>query len=193
MRWSGLTLLFSFLLIGACWQTTDTKQKQWDNKYRTSTGKTFVIWSETKGQSLMDIKLMGKGFQNMNDTILIKDTDPLTQVFLLDLNKDGFDEIYLITTSAGSGSYASIYGFSSNRDLSFSPIYVPEITESDLKDESLFAGYMGHDSIYSTENRLMRTFPVYKDGDANCCPTGGFRILFYKIHPGEASWVLKID
>ena len=43
------------------------------------------------------------------------------------------------------------------------------------------------------ENTLVQRFPVYKEGDANAEPTGGTRQLQYKLEPGEAGWVLRVD
>ncbi len=46
-------------------------------------------------------------------------------------------------------------------------------------------------SLY-TQPSFVRRFPVYKEGDANCCPEGGIRQLQYKLVPGEATWQLKL-
>jgi len=52
---------------------------------------------------------------------------------------------------------------------------------------------MGHDSVYIEGSRLYRKFPVYKEGDANCCPSGGTKTIKYTLKKGEASWQLVID
>ena len=52
---------------------------------------------------------------------------------------------------------------------------------------------MGHDAFAVVENRFVQRFPVYKPGDTNASPTGGMRQLHYKLVPGEAGWVLKLD
>jgi hypothetical protein len=36
----------------------------------------------------------------------------------------------------------------------------------------------------------MRKFPIYLDGDPNCCPTGGHSTIIYDLKAGEASWKL---
>lgn len=43
------------------------------------------------------------------------------------------------------------------------------------------------------ENTFVRRFPVYKHGDTNASPTGGYRQFQYKLKPGEAAWQMKID
>ena len=100
-----------------------------------------------------------------------------------DLNSDGFPEILIYTTSAGSGSYGNVIGYSVNNGKSISQIYFPEISEN--KEAS--SGYMGHDEFAIIETTLARRFPVYKDGDTNNNPTGGTRQIDYKLKDGETS------
>ena len=40
---------------------------------------------------------------------------------------------------------------------------------------------------------LVRRFPIYKDGDSDAKPTGGTRQFQYKLTPGEAGWILRLD
>ena len=161
--------------------------------FKTSTGKSIRLIPQQKSSSLFDIKIIPMDFQNSADTITLTDTDPLQHVWVKDLDGNGYDELYLITSAAGSGSYGTIYGFASNQDLSMTPVYVPEISEKDLLADGDFYGYMGHDSIYAEKNRIYRKYPIYKEGDANCCPSGGNKTLSYYLKAGEATWILAID
>lgn len=167
-------------------------QNKINSVHQTRSGKSFQLIINKNERSLNDITIVPTGFENTTDSLIINDADPVTQAFVADLNGDGFEEFYLITTSAGSGSYSSIHGIASNSDKSATPVYVPEISEHDLSDSMKFQGYMGHDSIYLQEGFIARKFPVYKEGDANCCPTGGYKTLRHYLEAGEASWVLKI-
>ena len=106
-----------------------------------------------------------------------------------DLNMDGSPEIYVYVTSAGNGSYGSLVAYSANRLKSLSGIYLPPITEE--KQASI--GYMGHDEFAVVESVLVQRFPVYRDTDTNAKPTGGTRQVQYKLFPGEAGWILKVD
>jgi hypothetical protein len=115
--------------------------------------------------------------------------DPLTDVFIVDLDENGFDEIYIITTSAGSGSYGNVLGFASNRDKSLSMINCTDLQYN----EEFSKGYRGQDSFTIQNNKLVRAFPVYNEGDTNQNPTGGKRKLIYGLNPGEAMWQLKIE
>ena len=106
-----------------------------------------------------------------------------------DLNGDGSPEIYAYVQSVGSGSYGSLAAYSANTRKSLSEIYLPPITD----DPSAARGYMGHDEFAVGEGRLLRRFPVYRDGDSNAKPTGGMRQLQYRLEPGEAGWILRVD
>ena len=163
------------------------------NEYRlkTKTGKGFLVKELKESASLGTIYVIPEGFMNTTDTFVIREADPVAEVFTADLNGDGFDELYVVTRSAGSGSYATVHAWSSNRDKSVTPVYVRELPEKEKRE--VFKGYMGHDSVYVEDNRLVRKFPVYKNGDANCCPSGGTKVVKYALKQGEASWLLEID
>jgi hypothetical protein len=158
-------------------------------EYTTNTGKTIII-SETHpvGQSLSTIAISTKDFEH-NYKEIYEDRDPVSDVFLADLDGNGFDEIYIITTSAGSGSHGTVMGFASNKDKSLSMIHFPERKKGDEN----FEGYMGHDIFMIEDQKLVRIFPVYNEGDTNQNPTGGLRKLIYGLFPGEAMWQLKVE
>jgi hypothetical protein len=156
--------------------------------YETRSGKSlFIEESHPLGLSLSTIHLKSSGFEH-DLTEIIEDSDPIQTVYVADLDKNGFDEFYIITTSSGSGSYGNIIAFASNRDKSLSMIHFPGVEEGD----ELFTGYMGHDQFQLSENVLIRSFPIYLPSDNNTNPTGGTREIVYKLFPGEASWQLKI-
>jgi hypothetical protein len=194
----GSALTLSILLVVAVLVSTvgliscsDTKDTSSDDpkEYKTKTGKTIII-SETHpvGRSLSTIEISTKDFGH-NYQEIYKDRDSISDVFVADLDGNGFDEIYIITTSAGSGSYGTVLGFSSNKDISLSMINFPEIQK---RDEN-FEGYMGHDTFRIEDQKLVRIFPVYNEGDTNQNPTGGTRKLVYGLYPGEAMWQLKVE
>jgi len=169
----------------------DTKYSLSDapTEYKTKTGKTIIV-SETHpvSQSLSTIRISTKGFEH-NHGEVYEDRDPISDVFVADLDGNGFDEIYIITTSAGSGSYGTVLGFASNKDKSLSMINFPEIRKGDEN----FEGYMGHDTFKIEDQNLVRVFSMYNEGDTNQNPTGGTRKLVYGLYPGEAMWQLRID
>lgn len=156
--------------------------------FKTRTGKMIIVSeAHPMGQSLSNIEISTSGFEH-NYPEMYEDRDPISNVFLADLDNNGFDEIYIITTSAGSGSYGNVLGFASNNDKSLSMINFPE-----MQNEVNFKGYRGHDTFTIKDHKLVRTFPIYNEGDTNLSPTKGTRKLVYSLYPGEAMWQLKIE
>lgn len=108
---------------------------------------------------------------------------------IADLDADGWPEIYIYVSSAGSGSYGSLVAYAVNNGKSITPIYLRPLTD----DPVASTGYMGHDDFAVVENRLIQRFPIYLEGDTNSAPTGGTRQLQYRLTPGEAGWILETD
>jgi hypothetical protein len=113
----------------------------------------------------------------------------VTNVEVDDLNADGYPEVFIYVSSAGSGSYGSLIAYASNRNQSLSRIYLPPIEE----DPATAVGYMGHDQFAVGEGSLLRRFPVYRSGDLNARPSGGIRQIQYKLQVGEEGWKLRPD
>jgi hypothetical protein len=113
----------------------------------------------------------------------------ITNVEVEDLDANGYPEIYVYVTSAGSGSYGSLIAYASNTNKSMSEIYLPSLED----DAEVSRGYMGHDEFAVGEGNLIRRFPVYREGDSNAEPSGGTRQIQYKLEAGEAGWVLRQD
>ena len=114
-------------------------------EFKTSTGKKiFVTEKHPNGLSLSTIEIRSSGFDyNLDQTI--EDSDPIKEVIITDLDNNGFDELYIITVSSGSGSYGNVLAFASNRDKSLSRINFPEFQEG----AKIFEGYMGHSNSQS--------------------------------------------
>jgi hypothetical protein len=183
-----VAMLFSTVGLISCSDTKDTLSDV-PKEYKTKTGKTIII-SETHptGQSLSTIEIRTKDFEH-NYQEIYEDRDSISDVFVADIDGNGFDEIYIITTSAGSGSYGTVLGFASNKDKSLSMINFPEIQKGDEN----FKGYMGHDIFKIEDQKLVRIFPIFNEGDTNQNPTGGTRKLVYGLYLGEAMWQLKVE
>lgn len=185
-------LVASILICLSCLSSCSNAQNNpthLSKEFKTKTGKTITV-TETHpvGQSLSTIEIKTKDFEH-NRPEIYENVNPISDILIADLDDNGFDEIYLITTSQGSGSYGNVLGFASNKDKSLSMINFPE---PEIEDKT-FEGYMGHDSFTIENNKLIRTFPIYNKGDTNQNPTGGKRKLIYGLYPGEAMWQLKID
>ncbi len=148
---------------------------------------TFHVTCANEG-SLNDVTIVPAGLED-NSPITVKEADgTVSGAEVADLNKDGSPEIYVYLTSAGSGSYGSLIAYSANKKKSLSRIFLPPLADDKVNS----SGYMGHDRFFIKANHLIRSFPVYKDGDSNAKSTGGTRTLKYELIPGEATWQLKL-
>jgi hypothetical protein len=133
-----------------------------------------------------DIILQPKGLKSVNDPVSLSVDGLLTRAFLEDADSDNSPEVFLILTNPGSGSHGKILAFSTNGKKALTPIVIDEPAPKHLE------GYMGHDAFEVMENTLIRRFPVYKAGDTNASPSGGWRQIQYKLKPGEAAWHFRI-
>ena len=139
--------------------------------------------------SINKLTIVPSGLEIDSSTITREIDGTVTGAEVADLNADGSPEIYVYVASAGSGSYGSLVAYAANRRKSMSEIHLPPIAEN----KTAAKGYMGHDEFAVVERTLVRRFPVYRDGDTNARPTGGMRQLQYRLMPGEAGWILKLD
>jgi hypothetical protein len=149
----------------------------------TSSGKTIIVEeSHPIGASLSDFSVYFKG--DTTTRLSSKDQDPMSSHLLADLDGNGFDELYVITTSAGSGSYGNVCGFASNKDQSFSLINFPELNEQDIAKGGSFEGYEGKDSYGIKGQRLIRRFQVDEKGEKK------MKSIHYTLQKTEAGFAL---
>jgi len=100
----------------------------------------------------------------------------VTDAAVADLDADGLPELYVTSTSAGSGSYGELFGltFRAEGGLAY-------IDLTDAQGTPALRGYQGHDRFDVRDRTLTRTFPVYRPGDPNARPGGGTRVLRYRL------------
>jgi hypothetical protein len=139
--------------------------------------------------SINHLTLTPFGLELNNESIQQEVDGTITNAEIGDLDANGFPEIYIYVSSAGSGSYGSLTAWAVNEGKSISPVYLPALDD----DPTYSRGYMGHDTFFIEQNTLIRRFPIYQQGDTNSNPSGGHRQLHYKLKPGEAGWVLSLE
>ncbi len=182
--------------------------------YRTSEDSIFVYWDPTIGSADNSVEVSGykqklqmqgvtfhlsatnQGSLNNltiapvgveQDDLIKEEIDgSVAGAEIADLDSNGYPEIYVYITSAGSGSYGSLAAFAVNKGISITPIYLPEISVEEQP------GYQGHDEFRIDGKSLIRSFPIYQSGDSNAQASGGTRQLEYKLRAGEAGWVLDL-
>ena len=138
------------------------------------------------------IHVRGVGFQNSNNTIFLNDVEPFESALIADIDSNGFEELYIITRSVGSGSFAKIYGIATMDGSSYKLIFNPENDKKVNYNFDYLDQYRGHDSIYIENKQLRRSFPLFNENDKKCCPTEGKRILTYKLVTYENALTLHV-
>lgn len=103
-----------------------------------------------------------------------------------DLDGNRFPELYVYTASYGSGSFGRVYAWQ------FLPDRKADVALPNWRAEST-KGYMGHDSLWVDEGILCRKYPVYRFGDANAEPSGGYQMIRYKLRPAGAGYSLVAE
>lgn len=100
-----------------------------------------------------------------------------------DLDNNRFPEVYVYSTSDGSGSFGRVYAWQ----------FLPE-RKADIMAASWSlpadSGYMGHDSLWVERDVLCRKYPVYQSGDGNSEPTGGAHLIRYQLKPSGTKFAL---
>jgi hypothetical protein len=148
----------------------------------------FRVRSANQG-SINTLYIIPAGLEIDNSPIERTINGTVTGAEVADLNGDGFPEIYVYVTSAGSASHGWLVAYAANRRKSLSEIHLPLLAQ----DKAASIGYMGHDEFAVVESVLVHRFPVYRDADTNAKSTGGTRQLRYTLVAGEAGWILKVD
>ncbi len=148
----------------------------------------FTVHSPAEGSlNELTVQIAGLSTADLMERQKIDGTAYRAEV--ADLDANGWPEIYIYISSAGSGSYGSLIAYGVNNGKSATPIYLPELAPGAAASE----GYSGHDEFAVVENRLVRRYPLYKQGDVNAQPNGGTRQLQYRLVAGEAGWLLQVD
>ncbi len=151
-------------------------------------GFSFAIEATNEG-SINKLKIVPTGLTADNSPAESEIDGTVSGAEIGDLDGNGFPEVYVYVTSAGSGGYGSLVAYAVNNGKSMTPIFLPDIAD----DPKASKGYMGHDAFAVLENVLGRRFPIYNEGDTNSEPTGKTRQLQYKLKAGEAGWVLQLS
>lgn len=148
-------------------------------------GVTFKVTSPNL-KSGNTVTITPAGLAEDHRPVTIEIIGTISRIETGDINVDGSPEIYIY---AQDGEGTNLIGYSANHKKSLSQIFLP-----DLKDDAKNAiGYRGHDEFAVVENSLARRFPIFPEDEAETKPTGKMRQLQYKLHPGEAGWVLKVE
>jgi hypothetical protein len=154
-------------------------------KGETLQGITFKVTSPNT-PSGNSATLTPSGLEADNQPITAPVNGIITRIEVADINVDGSPEIYIY---GFDGTSQTVLAYGANKKKSLSQIFLPE-----LKDDAKNAkGYRGRDEFAVVEGILARRFPIFPEDAAESKPTSKIRQLQYKLHAGEAGWMLKVD
>jgi hypothetical protein len=99
-----------------------------------------------------------------------------------DLNSDGYPDLLLVIYTDSNAIFGTAWGFISEANKAI----VPAVLADPMMDPKINTGYKGHDQISLMEGSLLQKFPIYKTGDDKDHPTGGTRVVMYRLARGES-------
>ena len=132
---------------------------------------TFSVISSPSNASDIHVELAGLANGDWSQDLKVE--GHLANAYLLDLNQDGFSELYLaIALTDDSGDFV-IKGIASYRDKSAGEIYVKDSKE---------IRKMKTDKVYEEGGKLMRSYENEK---------GETVVINYELIKGETSFILR--
>ena len=150
----------------------------------------FVFEVSASGEgSLQLLTIKPAGFSENNKDIQLEADGMVTKAETADLDRDGFPELLVYTTSAGSGSYGSVIAYTVLQGRELSRIDFPETANHPEAGK----GYMGHDTFAVVNSTLVQRFKVYDEHDSNSNPTGPLRTITYRMQKTKKTNRFLVD
>lgn len=194
------------LLLSACGGEAETDSNEYadsalyiprteltsSSQLTTTTGKTWtVIQTPMLDSSLVNIVVYAAGYSSDTLSFALGETDPVTELRLEDLDKDGFQELYIVTQSPDNQAFGTVYGFYPEQDESIVLISFEGATPYTMKEGEPYEGYRGHDKFSFDKGTLTNSIPVFRPDDADESPGGGTRTIAYELTKGNAVMRLR--
>ncbi|MBG8553649.1 hypothetical protein [Hymenobacter guriensis] len=140
----------------------------------------FLVQTTGEGSSRQLSVRAEKGGRELTTTTQILDGS-VADAVVTNLNDDKYPELLVFVSDAGTGSYGQLVGYEF-MNQGRRAITLPALAGAAA------AGYQGHDDFRVEGQELLRTFPVYSEADANCCPSSGKRTIRYQLLEGIATF-----
>ena len=175
-RRRSLTACALAALCAACAPTASRSMSGAFDRTLERDGVRFRVRCDNSG-SLNTVRIDTRG-RHGNHAQVEERTGLVVDAAVGDLDADGVPELDVITASVGSGSYGEVLGitFAATGGLQ-------SIALTDDADSPALLGYQGHDRFEVRDRTLLRRFPVYRPGDPNARPSGGARVVRYRLLP----------
>lgn len=160
-------------------------------EYRTKSGKIICI-TETHPikENLSTVTISSASLQ-LETPIVLKDINPIEKVIVADLNKDGYDEIYITTRSVDTNSFSELFGFASNQDKGLTQINL-HINRKESEKGGIFDGCLGHEIYTFEKEAIVLEFPIYNEKNGNSKPTGATRVITYTLNSDKSGYNLEV-
>jgi hypothetical protein len=149
-------------------------------------GYAFDVAAKAEGAT-SELTIIPHGLREQRGPIIVKIEGAVSGAEIADLDGNGFPELYVYLSSAGSGRYGSLVGYAVNKGKTMTEIYLPPVSEN----AKLRSGYRGYDEFAVVEGTFVQRFPIFRTGESS--PSGKTRQLQYKLKQGEAGWTLRLD
>lgn len=144
---------------------------------------------EVKPGLTLDIVSWGRGSDSLGGYLILRSDSSrlsyrsvsgelkgkIVDAWNMDLDTDGNPELYIQASSESKDNYLNMYVYEFNDNGSYQQIRFPELSSS-LKE-----GYLGKDSMYLREGKLIREFPVYSNQDTSIKKGSSVRKIEYAI------------
>ena len=176
-----LFFVFSFINVHAQFNRVDTTLKIGKVGYHVKCA------NKTSDKNALSVK--PEGFDNTAREMDFFIKGRIAKVEIDDLNNDGYPDLIVYLYLGDEGVIGMVYAFMSVENKSITAAVLPDVQlDGKVKD-----GYKGHDQFSLLEGMLMQKFPIYKPGDDKDKPTGGMRVIQYKITgSGDAGYKFKM-
>lgn len=154
------------------------------------TGKKWLVHqTPLNDPAYINVSVETRGFTNDQAPLDLGEIDPVIQVRLADLDKDGFEELYLVTQATGEETYGTIYGFYSDSDRDVLLISYEGASPYTMKEGGPYEGYHGADAFFFNDNSLVNSFPVTLP---EATASQG-KEVYYKLVKEEGAIILRPD
>ncbi len=159
-----------------------------NKEFITLTGKTWIVrQTPMSDSSMVNIAVEVRGFSADSVVVEFGENDPVVAIQQADLDKDGFEELYIVTRSVDPEAYETVLGLCSNRDKSVSMISFEGATPYNTKEGEPYSDYQGKDTFTIKDGVLINNFPIYLTNGS----VGGQRTVVYELVNGETSMRLR--
>jgi hypothetical protein len=111
-----------------------------------------------RGEKRSDLKISIRN--EMSGLNVVQDVNPVQQILLGDLNQNGFDEVYIITSSYDNSRYGQVFAYECTDHKTLSRIGIPILQKTDLQKGGNFEGYYGDDKFQLAAQHLVRSYPL---------------------------------